>query len=169
MVDLPLLGPVPLSDTYSAEHFDCGVPALNEFLSKFALANDRANTAKTYVVVRGEQIVGYYSLAAASISFENASPRFKKGIAKHPVPLILLARLAVDVEEKGKRLGEALLKDVFKRFIEASRIVGSRGLVTEAKDDNAKSFYLRYGFEPWPPDGNYLYLLTKDILATLAV
>jgi GNAT superfamily N-acetyltransferase len=165
----PLLGPEPLAAHHDTSAFDCGVPALNAFLARFALANQASGAARTYVALRGARVAGYYSLAAASAEPERAAARVSKGLARHAIPLTLLARLAVDRSEQGAGLGEALLKDAIKRHLQAQAIIGSRALVAHAKDGRVAAFYVRYGFQPSPTDPLHLYLLTKDMKRTLGI
>ena len=101
----PLNDPVPLDARHDLSAFDCDVPALNNYLKKFALHNQRSQSSRTYVATRGECVVGYYTLAAASARREETPARVAKGLAAHPVPVILLARLAVDSREMGQGLG----------------------------------------------------------------
>src|SRR5438552_1166942 len=101
----PLHGPVLLEKSFDVSQFDCGATPLNDYLQKHAWHNQQNRSARTYVVLRGDQVVGYYSLAAASIEREEATSRLAKGLARHPIPVVLLARLAVDQAEKGKGLG----------------------------------------------------------------
>jgi predicted N-acetyltransferase YhbS len=162
----PLNEPVPLDVTHDLTAFDCGVPALNNYLQKFALPNQQGQSARTYVATRGERVVGYYTLAAASARREETPARVAKGQAAHPVPVILLARLAVDVREKGKGLGKGLLKDAVLRVVQVSEVVGCRAVMVHAKDESAKAFYQRFGFEPSPADPLRLFLLMKDIKAS---
>jgi len=164
-----LLGPEPLAAQHDSSGFDCGSPALNIFLARYALASQSSGAARTYVAVRGAQVAGYYSLAAASVEVERAPPRVAKGLARHAVPLTLLARLAVDRAEQGAGLGRALLKDAIKRHLQAQSIIGSRALLAHAKDERAAEFYARYGFQPSPSDPLHLYLLTKDMKKTLGL
>jgi predicted N-acetyltransferase YhbS len=149
--------------------FDCAVPALNNYLKKFALPNQASQAARTYVACRGECVVGYYTLAAASARREETPARVAKGLAAHPVPVILLARLAVDTTEKGRGLGAGLLKDALLRAVRAADIVGCRAVMVHAKDEGAKAFYQRFGFEPSPTDPFRLFLLMKDIKASLGL
>jgi GNAT superfamily N-acetyltransferase len=166
---VPLLGPELLAAHHDTSGFDCGYPALNTFLARFALGNQATGATRTYAALRGARVVGYYSLAAASAEPERTAPRVAKGLARHPVPLTLLARLAVEHSEQGAGLGEALLKDAIKRHLQAQAIIGSRALVTHAKDERAAAFYARYGFQPSPTDPFHLYLLTKDMKKTLGL
>lgn len=164
----PLSGPDPLGEAQDTSLFDCSKPPLNEFLQKHALVAQRANTARSYVALRGVRVVGYYSLTSASIEAGSAAGRITKGTGRYPmVPATLLARLAVDRSEAGRGLGKALLKDAFVRFLRAQEIVASRVLLVHAIDDDARQFYARFGFETSSVDKYHLYLLTKDIKKTL--
>jgi GNAT superfamily N-acetyltransferase len=120
------------------------------------------------VAARGNRVAGYYTLAAGSVRRDDTPPRVAKGLGNYPVPVILLARLAVDRTEQGKGLGAALLKDAILRAAQAADIVGCRALLVHAKDQAAQAFYRRFGFESSPVDELHLYLLMKDILANLA-
>ena len=163
----PLTGPVPIAAEYEVESFDCGESALDDFLQRFALVNARNGASRTYVGLRENRVVGYYSLAAASVEPEALPMRATQGLSRNPVPMILLARLAVDRSEQGNGLGKGLLKDALRRYLAAQEIIGSRGLLVHAKDESAREFYLRQGFMVSPTDDLHLCLLTKDIRRTL--
>jgi GNAT superfamily N-acetyltransferase len=143
--------------------FDCGNPPLTTWLQKFAWVNQQADSAKTYVAVGENRVAGYYALAAGSIYKHEAPERIAKGLANHPVGVVLLARLAVDVTEKGKGLGKALLFDALKRIEEAADIVGIRAVMVHAIDDQARRFYEHFNFDSSPIDPFQLMLLLKDI------
>lgn len=166
-VDVPLHGPEPLDKTYDLAGFGCGVQALDNYLRKYAYLNHQNRSARTYVVARGLRVIGYYTLAAGSVAPETAPPRVARGLGRYPLPVTLLARLAVDVAEQGRGLGAALLKDAVLRTAQAADIVGSRALLVHAKDDRAKDFYRKFGLEPSPVDDLQLYLLMKDIKRVL--
>jgi len=163
----PLHGPVLLERSFVVTGFDCGATPLNDYLQKHAWHNQQNRSARTYVVIRGAQVVGYYSLAAGSVQHEEATARVAKGLARHPIPVVLLARLAVDQPEKGKGLGAALLKDALVRSLQAAEIIGCRAVLVHAKDQSAQAFYRKSGFESSPIDEFHLFLLIKDIKATL--
>ena len=165
----PLQGPEPLSGTHELSAFDCGRAPLNTYLLRFALVNQLSATARTYVVHRGNRVVGYYSLAPAAVESASAPPRVAKGLPRHPIPLSLLARLAVDRAEQGRGLGPALLKYAFEKFLSAQEIVASRALLVHAKDAEAAKFYAHHGFEASHIDKHHLYMSTKDIKKTLAL
>lgn len=158
--------PALLTKDHDRNSFDCGVPALNDYLKKFALQNQKKNAARTYVATRGDRIVGYYSLAYGSVTLEEAPQSVKAGLPRHPIPVILLARLAVDSSEQGSGLGTALLKDALLRTIQAAEIAGLRAMLVHAKDASAKRFYEKFGFESSPVDAYHLFLRLSDILSS---
>ena len=159
--------PVLLTRNHDRNAFDCGSSALNDYLKKYALQNQKKHAARTYVATRGNQIVGYYTLAYGSVSLEEAPQSVKLGLPRHPIPVILLARLAVDSTEQGHGLGAALLKDALLRTIQAAEIAGLRAMLVHAKDDAAKRFYEKFGFEPSPIDAYHLFLRVSDILSSV--
>ena len=154
-----------LAASDAVESFDCGQPALNQFLQRFALVNQKSNSAQTYVSCSTGVVVGFHSLAVGNVEPATATPRVVKGIPQHPVPVMILARLAVDLEHQGVGLGKALLKDALQRTAQAADIAGIRALLVHAKDDTARQWYLNWEFEPSASDPFHLFLLIKDIKA----
>lgn len=146
--------------------FDCGNTALNQFLQRFALVNQKANSAQTYVCCKQgtNNVVGFYSLAVGSVEPSAAASRVVKGLARHPVPVMILARLAIDKNHQGTGLGRALLKDALLRTVQAASIAGIRAMLVHAKDDSARNWYMNLGFEPSPTDPYHLFLLVKDLV-----
>lgn len=151
------------------EVFDSGQPALNQYLQRFALTNQKANSAQTYVCRQDGVVVGFYSLAVGSVEPKNAAPRVLKGMARHPVPVMILARLAVDLKHQGVGLGRALLRDALLRTTQAADIAGIRALLVHAKDDAARQWYLNWEFEPSETDQFHLFLLLKDLKVILGI
>jgi len=151
----------------AVELFDCGHEALNRYIARFALVNQSSGSAQTYVAIIGEKVIGYYSLALGAVAHAEAPTRIVKGLARHPVPVMLLARLAVDNTFKGKGLGAALLHDALSRTLQAADIAGIRAVIVHAKDDNARRFYEHFDFDPSPTDPYHLYLLIKDLQETV--
>ena len=143
--------------------FDCGQAALNQFLQRYALVNQKANSAQTYVCCQGDAVVGFYSLAVGSVDVKDAPSRVMKGLARHPVPVMILARLAVDKEHQRRGLGRALLKDALLRTAQAADIAGIRCLLVHAKDEAARHWYESWEFEPSPTDPYHLFLMLKDL------
>jgi len=156
-----------LSGSDAIQSFDCGQGALNQFLLHFALVNQKSNSAQTYVSCQSGAVVGFYSLAVGSVEPSNAAPRVTKGNPQHPVPVMILARLAVDLEHQGAGLGKALLKNALLRTAQAADIAGIRALLVHAKDEPARQWYLHWEFEPSPSDPFHLFLLLKDIKALI--
>ena len=152
-----------LAATDQVDAFDCGQAALNQFLQRYALVNQKANSAQTYVCCQGDVVVGFYSLVVGSVDPQVAPSRVMKGLARHPVPVMILARLAVDKEHQRKSLGQALLKDALLRTAQAADIAGIRCLLVHAKDDMARRWYETWEFEPSPTDSYHLFLLLKDL------
>jgi GNAT superfamily N-acetyltransferase len=150
------------------ESFDCGQPALNQFLYRYALVNQQSNCAQTYVSCNAGRVVGFYSLAVGSVDPALAAPRVAKGIAQHPVPVMVLARLAVDLQHQHVGLGKALLKDALMRTAQAADIAGIRALLVHAKDELARQWYQNWEFEPSASDPLHLFLLMKDIKALVS-
>ncbi len=148
---------------HAVSSFDCGQEGLNRFLSRFALVNLRAGVAQTYVAISGETVVGYYSQAVGEVANQDAPERLTKGLARHAVPIMLVARLAVSSGSQGQGIGAGLLKDAILRTVQAADIAGIRALAVHAKDENARRFYEHFGFIPSPTDALHLYILVKDI------
>jgi GNAT superfamily N-acetyltransferase len=118
-------------------------------------------------VVRGPRVVAYYTLAAGSASPDDAPESVTQGLGRYRVPVILLARLAVDEQEKGQGLGAAILKDALRRALSAADVIGARAVLTHAKDDTARRFYERFGFVASPRRALHLFLLMETIRDSL--
>jgi len=149
------------------EAFDCGQPDLNSWLLKHALQNQGANAAQTYIGLVNRVITGYYSLAVGQVEYADAPERLQKGLAKHPVPIMLLARLAVHQDWQRKGIGRSLLRDAALRTLQAADIAGIRALVVHAKDNAAKRYYEQFDFVPSPTDPLHLLVLLKDLRKTI--
>jgi GNAT superfamily N-acetyltransferase len=143
--------------------FDCGQEDLNSWLRKHALQNQGAGAAQTYVGLVGNVVNGYYSLAVGQIEYNDAPERLRKGLARHPAPIMLLARLAVDREWQKKGVGRALLRDAVLRTMQAADIAGIRALAVHAKDEQARRYYEQFDFTASPADPLHLLVLLKDI------
>jgi GNAT superfamily N-acetyltransferase len=152
-----------LSRLHQVEAFDCGVEPLNRFLARYALQNQQANTAQTYVALSGDEIIGFHSLVVGEVNHAAAPPRLAKGLARHPVPIMILARLAVHRNWHSKGIGAGLFKDAILRTVQAADIAGIRALVVHAKDDAARAFYNHFGFADGFSDPMHLYVLVKEL------
>lgn len=167
---LPLSsGVYPIEPIHELETFGCGVPPLDDYLRKFALTNHKSGAARTYVALRGNRVVGYFTLAVGSIEHAEAPARIAQGLARYPIPVLLLARLATDSREQGTGLGKALLKHAMLKAVQAADIAGIRAILTHAKDEKAKAFYQRFGFDPSPVDDLHLCILMKDVRKALTI
>ncbi len=162
-----LRAPELLTREHEVSGFGCGKPPLNQYLKKYALLNQQNEVSRAYVATRGLRVVGYYTLTFGSVSHEEATAKIKAELPQYPIPIILLARLAVDQKEAGKGLGKGLLKDALLRTVQAADIAGLRATLTHAKDEQAKQFYIRYGFDESPIQPLTLMLSIMDIRASL--
>lgn len=152
------LSPVVLLESgHDRTLFDCGVEPLNVYLKQYAWQNQKKGIIRNYVTCRGARVVGYYSLAYGSVAQTDAPPALTKGLGRYPIPVMILARLAVDVREKGQGLGKALLKDAILRTLQAADIAGLKAIFVQAKDQTAEQFYARHGFIPSPGDPFHLF------------
>jgi len=153
------MGAISEPELLSADHdisgFDCGKPPLNRWLFTYALKNQETRDSRTYVVQESGGVVGYYSLATASIQRQSAARKFRHG-APDPIPAILLGQLAVDQNHAGQGVGTGLLRDAFFRAQQVSEIAGVKILLLDALDDDAKQFYIHRGFKPSPLDSMLL-------------
>jgi GNAT superfamily N-acetyltransferase len=157
--------PELLTVLHEVSGFDCGSAPLNNYLKRFAVLNNAAGSARTFVacVDDSSTVAGYYSLCAASIERVAAPERIAKGMPAHPIPVVLLARLAVDQKHQGKRLGSGLLRDALARAAAAAEAIGIRAVLVHAKDSSAAAFYSHFDFVPSPTDPLHLMLLLKDV------
>lgn len=156
-----------LKRDHDVETFDCGKEPLNRFLIRYALQNQQMGASQTYLALNGSAIAGYYTLVFGQVAFTDAPERLRKGVAQHPVPLMVLARLAVATDAMGQGIGAGLLKDAMLRTLQAADIAGLRALAVHAKDDAARSFYEHFDFIASPTDPMHLFVLLKDVRALL--
>ena len=148
---------------HSVEGFDCGHDHLNRYLLRYAWQNQQAGGSQTYVGIVGDTVVGFYTLAVGQVTQEESPSRLTKGLARHPVPIMLLARLGVDRRWQGQGIGKALLRDAMQRTLQAADIAGIRAFAVHAKDANARRFYEHFDFISSPVDPMHLFVLLKDV------
>jgi predicted N-acetyltransferase YhbS len=153
--------PRPLVAADDLTKFDCGEASLNEWLRTQALQNAASGASRTFVTTYENHVVGYYALAAASVERRNTPGRIRRN-QPEMVPVILLARLAVDQTHQGRRLGSHLLRDAILRTLRIADNAGVRALLVHALDQQARDFYRHHDFMPSPTDELHLYLLIKD-------
>lgn len=151
--------------------FSCGQPSLDDWVQRFALMNDRAGMSTCWVSTKVDsvELAGFYALSAGAIAHEEAPQRVAAGVARHPIPVIILTRLAVHELHQGRGLGRCLLQDALLRVANAADEIGIRALLIHAKDSAARDFYQAQAeFEPSPIDEMQLFLLMKDLRKSLA-
>lgn len=154
----------PWTSEHDRSSFSSGKQLLDDFLSMRVSQYEKRSLGKTFVAVsftRGQgnrSVIGYYTLAAGSVLFEHLPKKSARKLPRHPIPIVLLARLAVDKSSQGKGLGEGLLLDALQRSLSLAADLGIYAVVVEAKDDSAASFYKRYGFVSLLDDPFHLYL-----------
>jgi GNAT superfamily N-acetyltransferase len=136
-------------------------------LERYALQNQQADASHTYVALDGTEVIGFYTLVVGEIAHADAPARIVKGLARYPVLVMVLARLAVCHARQGQGIGAGLLKDALMRIVTAADHAGIRAVAVHAKDDVARAFYERFHFERSPTDRYHLLLLMKDVRAHL--
>lgn len=163
--------PVPLNKEHVLEQFDCGKEPLTNWLKKHALQSDGAQHTKTMVIAEGNVVIGYYSYNVISVEHEDSTPeRVKKGLAKHPIPVFLIARLALDSKHQGKGLGTRLLRHALRGAASIAADpegVPIRAVIVDAIDEEAKKFYSGFDFAPFPADSLRMWLLMQDLMKTI--
>jgi GNAT superfamily N-acetyltransferase len=142
--------PEPLTASHGLDDFECGEPVLDEWLKRRALANQSSGASRTFVVTdEGARVCGYYAMAAGAVSHQLATSRVRRNMPD-PVPVMVLARLAVDRRAQGRHVGAALLQDAVSRAVAVSQNAGVRALLVHALHERARKFYEHYGFQPSP-------------------
>jgi GNAT superfamily N-acetyltransferase len=152
-----------LHRTHNVEQFTCGQPELDRFLIRHALQAQQSNSSQTYVAVNGDEVAGFYTIVAGEVQHAQAPERVVKGMSRHPIPLLVLARLAVHINAQGRGIGSGLLLDALGRTLQVADVIGVRALAVHAKDDRAVAFYRHFGFTPSPTDVRHLFMIIKDI------
>jgi GNAT superfamily N-acetyltransferase len=166
VADSAIVRPVPLTATHELQNFDCGKPSLTDWLHIHALKNE-GKGSRTFVTCSGpRRVIGYYALAAGAVERARSPGRIARNMPD-PIPVFVLARLAVDRAFHGRGLGSGLLGDALRRALGASREIGAHAVLVHAIDDQAVRFYLQYGFRPFPTDTRTLYLPLSHVAASL--
>lgn len=155
--------PEPLRGKHDFGDFGCGEESLDNWLHRYSRHAEAVGSARVFVTTDGRRVVGYYALAVGQVDSKQATARLLKGQPKgSPVPVVVLARLAVDLEHQGGAVGRSLLQDALLRSAGAAQSVGIRALVVHSHEE-ARRFYARFGFEPSPTDPLHLIMLMKDV------
>ena len=148
---------------HAVESFTCGQPELDRFLARHALQAQQSNSSQTYVALSNSEVVGFYTLVVGQVEHADAPPRVTKGMPRYPIPVLVLARLAIHTAMQGRGLGSGLLLDAMSRTLQVADLAGVRALLVHAKDDRAADFYRHFGFEASPTDPHHLFRIIKDI------
>ena len=155
---MQFLAPVPLSSQHQTEQFSCGVESLDAWLKRRALKNQVQGASRTYVVCQGDRVMAYYAIASGVVTCNEATGRLRD-----PIPVVVLCRLGVDSTVHGQGLGRALVRDAAMRILQASDVIGIRGMTVQALSDDAKFFYEHMGFEASPIDPKLLMITLADL------
>lgn len=149
-MSLQLSAPEPLATAHLLAEFGCGETSLDEWFKRRALANQLSGASRTFVVAdQDARVYGYYAMAAGAVSHQEATSGVRRNMPD-PIPVMVLARLAVDQRAQGIKLGAALLQDAVNRAVAVSHNAGVRALLVHALDERAKQFYEHYGFQESP-------------------
>lgn len=159
---MSLQAPEPLSGSHRIEGFDCGKPPLNHWLVRHARQAQASGSARTFVVAEKDRVVGYFSLTVGRVEPLAAPERIRKGMGRYPIPVLILARLAVSVSDQGRGIGRGLLQDAIRRTLAIAGQAGIRAILTHPMDEDAARFYVRFGFVTSPVREQQLLLLLKD-------
>jgi GNAT superfamily N-acetyltransferase len=152
-----------LSRSHAVEQFTCGQQELDRFLVRHALQAQQANSSQTYIALDSDEVIGFYTIVAGEVRHADAPERVVKGMPRYPIPLLVLARLAVASSRQGRGIGAGLLLDALGRTLQVAEVVGVRALAVHAKDEQAAAFYRHFGFTPSPTDPRHLFMIIKDI------
>jgi GNAT superfamily N-acetyltransferase len=159
--------PEHLTAAHDLSSFESGVPVLDDWLRKRALANEETGASRTYVICAGGRVVGYYAMATGGVAQAQAPGRVRRNMPD-PVPVMILGRLAVDRNWQGRNLGASLLRDAIVRILQAAEIGGIRAILVDAISEDAKRFYERHGFQVSPVDPMILMITVTDARKALS-
>ena len=159
---MTLRGPEPLGPQHLVEGFDCGKPALNDWLVRHARQAQGSGSAKTFVAGEDDRVMGYFSLTVGQVDTLDAPERIRKGMGRYPIPVVILARLAVCQQDQGRGIGIGLLQDAIRRTLLIAAQAGIRAMLTHPIDADAARSYSRFGFVASPLREQQLLLLLKD-------
>lgn len=161
-----LNNPVKLSPENNLGNFDCGNYQLNRYLKKHAYINQINNVSTCYIISDENKVIAYYCVSIGSINSENAPDFLKEGLPKYPIPILILARLAVDKNYQKLGIGQMLMKEIFLKAIFLAKEIACVAIFVQAKNDEAKSFYKKMGFKEDLQDKFKFYAMVKDIIAS---
>ncbi|MEC4986611.1 MAG: GNAT family N-acetyltransferase [Oscillatoria sp. PMC 1068.18] len=161
---------LPIDSSVRRDNFDCGVPALNDYLKKYARQNHVKNVAKTFVAIvdaESRQVVGYYSLSMGQIEFTSLPEQYRKGLPRYPLPAMRIGKLAVDLSMQGRGLGKALLVKCFLSAVSLSSEIGIFAITVDAINEQANEFYLKYGFVSLEGEAFSLFIPIRTVKSVI--
>lgn len=164
---MTLSRPEPLGPHHQTDRFDSGAPSLDAWLKRRAPMNQASGASRTFVACDGDAVIGYYALASSALGIGAAAGRFRRNMPD-PIPVAVLARLAVARSHQGRGLGRALFQDAVERVVQAADAIGVRGMIVHALSDEARAFYLALGLVPSPLDPMTLMATLADLRAAAA-
>ncbi|MCF8209383.1 MAG: GNAT family N-acetyltransferase [Rhodoferax sp.] len=159
---MSLSSPEPLASCHKLRDFDCGKPSLNDWLLNHSRQAQASGSAKTFVVADDDRVAGYFSLTVGQVDILDAPERVRKGMGQYPLPVVILARLAVSTRDQGRGIGFGLLQDAIRRTFLIAEQAGIRAMLTHPIDEAAALFYSRFGFSASPLRERQFLLLLKD-------
>jgi GNAT superfamily N-acetyltransferase len=160
--------PELLAEHHATAEFECGVPTLDAWLQRRAMANQVSGASRTFVLCDDDRVVGYYALAASGVAPVAAPGRFRRNMPD-PIPVVVLGRLAVARSHHARGLGRMLFQDAGRRVVHAADTIGVRGLLVHALSDDAKAFYVSLGLDESPLDPMTLMTTVADLRAAIGV
>ncbi|MGK7901932.1 MAG: GNAT family N-acetyltransferase [Hormoscilla sp.] len=161
---------IPLDGSVNRDNFDCGISELNEYLKLYAKQNHRKGIATTFVAIPetgNREVGGYYSVSMSEIKREELPQVYRKGLPRYPVPAMRIGKLAVDRAMQGKGLGKILLMECFRKAVRLSTEVGIFAIAVDALNEEAKAFYLKYGFTPLEDNQLSLFIPVRTVLTVV--
>jgi GNAT superfamily N-acetyltransferase len=158
--------PELLASQHLVDNFTCGIDSLDSWLKRRALVNQVSGATRTYVICIDNKVIGYYALASGAIASQAVTGKFRRNMPE-PIPVVILARLAIDNSYRGQGLGRALFRDAALRIAQAADLIGIRGIIVHAISEEAKRFYLALGFNLSPLEPMTLFVTLKEIKACL--
>lgn len=161
---------IPIDNNVNRDNFDFGIPELNDYLKKYARQNHRKDIATTFVAIPetgSDDVVGYYSVSMSEIQQESLPENYRRGLPSYPIPVMRIGKLAVDRTMHGRGLGKILLIECFRKAVRLASEVGIFAIAVDALNEEAKAFYLKYGFIPLEDNQVSLFIPIRTVLGVL--
>lgn len=163
---MKLSAPAALDESHDVSAFSCGHSSLDDWLKRRAITNQKTGASRTYVLCEGQRVIAYYALASGALACMEATGKFRRNMPD-PIPIAILARLAIDARHQKQGLGRALFRDAALRVLAAADAIGIRGLIVHAISNEAVQFYRALGLEPSPSNARTLMVTLTDLQGAL--